>query len=105
MSKLTGVELIAAERKRQIEVEGWTAEHDDGHNGGEMIAAAAAYIQQQRLGMPITEKCCLPNVWPSSWHIRWWKPSSDPIRNLVKAGALIAAELDRLQRLTTSRKG
>jgi hypothetical protein len=34
--------------------------------------------------------------WP--WSKKWWKPSSDPIRNLVKAGALIAAEIDRLQR-------
>lgn len=34
--------------------------------------------------------------WP--WHSSWWKPSDDPIRNLVKAGALIAAEIDRLQR-------
>jgi hypothetical protein len=35
--------------------------------------------------------------WP--WDQDWWKPSPDPIRNLVKAGALIAAEIDRLQRL------
>ena len=43
----TGIELITAERQRQIEVEGWTP---------------------------------------------------DLIRNLIKAGALIAAEIDRLQR-------
>jgi hypothetical protein len=35
-------------------------------------------------------------LWP--WDPSWWKPSPDPIRNLVKAGALIAAEIDRLQR-------
>lgn len=37
-----------------------------------------------------------PELWP--WDVRWWKPSPDPERNLVKAGALIAAELDRLAR-------
>jgi hypothetical protein len=36
--------------------------------------------------------------WP--WDEKWWKPSTNPIRNLVKAGALIAAEIDRLQRVT-----
>lgn len=35
-------------------------------------------------------------AWP--WDENWWKPSLDPIRNLVKAGALLAAEIDRLQR-------
>ena len=35
-------------------------------------------------------------LWP--WSDKWWKPSDDPVRNLVKAGALLAAEIDRLQR-------
>jgi len=37
-----------------------------------------------------------PNAWP--WHPVQWKPSTDPERNLVKAGALIAAEIDRILR-------
>jgi hypothetical protein len=41
-------------------------------------------------------KDVLPTYWP--WDKEWWKPSDDPTRNLVKAGALIAAEIDRLQR-------
>lgn len=36
-----------------------------------------------------------PN-WP--WDVSWWKPTPDVEGNLVKAGALIAAELDRLAR-------
>jgi len=36
------------------------------------------------------------SLWP--WGSEWWKPSKDPIRDLVKAGALIAAEIDRLQK-------
>jgi len=35
--------------------------------------------------------------WP--WDEEWWKPDNDAVRNLAKAGALIAAEIDRLQRL------
>jgi hypothetical protein len=38
-----------------------------------------------------------PLAWP--WAEKWWKPSEDQVRNLVKAGALIAAEIDRIQRL------
>lgn len=38
-----------------------------------------------------------PKDWP--WEIESWQPSADPIRNLEKAGALIAAEIDRLLRV------
>ena len=41
-----------------------------------------------------SEAC--PDDWP--WSDKWWKPK-DKIRDLVRAGALIAAEIDRLQRL------
>lgn len=37
------IEEIVAERKRQIEVEGWTPEHDDEYFLGHMAFAAAAY--------------------------------------------------------------
>jgi len=72
----TGIELIAEERQRQIEVEGWTKDHDIEHKTFELSAAAACYISK--------------NI------SKWWKPSNDPIKNLMKAGALIAAEIDRL---------
>lgn len=90
--KASGVELIAAERQRQIDVEGWTPEHD----GSELAAAAVGYITRTQTilgGHPAPPGP--PLVWP--WADAWWKPSSDPVRNLVKAGALIAAEIDRLQ--------
>ncbi len=96
--KMNGVELIAAERQRQIAVEGWTPEHDDEHSMGEMAAAAMCYAAQS----VDTEIRTVNTVtierewWP--WDEYWWKPSSDPMRNLVKAGALIAAEIDRLNR-------
>lgn len=93
----TGAELIAAERRRQIEVEGYTPEHDFNHFAGTpLLAAARGY-----LAVPgTTERPSDPNVsplyWP--WAGRFWKPTPDDrVRELVKAGALIAAEIDRLQ--------
>jgi hypothetical protein len=89
---LTGAELIAAERLRQTAWEGFDAEHDDTHARGELTTAAACYLWS------FTDKAppSVPGArWP--WAQRWWKPA-DRIRNLVKAGALIAAEIDRLQR-------
>jgi hypothetical protein len=94
----TGVELIANERQRQIEKEGWTPEHDDWHLDGALSSAAECYLLELRArkqrGQVVKSP---PPAWP--WERDWWKPSGDPIRNLVKAGALIAAEIDRLQRL------
>ena len=89
----TGVELIAEERKRQIEVEGWTAEHDDLHAHCELTTAAIAYATQATLR---AENAVRDRGVRWVWTLDCWKPSADPVRNLVKAGALIAAEIDRL---------
>jgi hypothetical protein len=92
-----GAALIAAERRRQIESENWTPEHDDSHAKGEMADAAACYAKVAAMNSyPGPVPLDVPSNWP--WDAEWWKPSSDPIRNLVKAGALIAAEIDRLNR-------
>jgi len=100
---MSGAELIAAERQRQMEVEGWTPAHDDRHIAGEMVKAARCYAHLAESGARLGDQ--VPNetyrgmpapvVWP--WDVKWWKPT-DPIRDLVKAGALIAAEIDRLAR-------
>lgn len=95
---MTGAEMIAAERQRQIEAEGWTPEHDDEHEAAEILRAATSYIDTayaQAMRRPPRTRA--PMGWP--WSECWWKPSDDPIRNLVKGGALIAAEIDRLKRL------
>jgi hypothetical protein len=92
---MTGSELIAQERVRQIEQEGWTPHHDDEHVHRELAWAANCYLVEAI--RPGTSKIFLiPPNWP--WSNNWWKPTGAPIRNLVKAGALIAAEIDRLQR-------
>ena len=100
-----GIDLIAAERRRQIEVEGWTPEHDDEYDGGELSRAGACYaLEASRFGRPVT--IWRPANWP--WSLEWWKPvvndhdlivtPENAERMLVKAGALIAAEIDRLRR-------
>lgn len=103
----SGAALIAAERQRQQSALGWSREHDDTHDRGELIAAAMCYASVPLLRMTykpqwadseITE--VMATKWP--WDEEWWKPSDSAVRNLVKAGALIAAEIDRLQRAVSS---
>lgn len=103
---LTGAELIAAERKRQIYVEGYTSEHDDAHRDGSIARAAACYASTaaaQVTTAQLLPDCFVHKDWP--WQRNDFSASKDPIRNLVKAGALIAAEIDRLQRLAATTKG
>ena len=94
----TGIEAIAAERRRQIEAEGWTPEHDDDHAGGELAKAAGCYAwaaaQSDELRGVFRDP---PPTWPPIWGSKWWK-LKDRRSDLVRAGALIAAEIGRLDR-------
>jgi hypothetical protein len=97
----SGVELIAAERTRQVEVEGWTPEHDAYHAGASLAVAACCYalppnMRKWRYTSSGPNPSSVPTLWP--WSPDSWKPSDDRVRDLVKAGALIAAEIDRVQR-------
>ena len=95
---MNGIEMIKAERERQIAKEGWTPEHDAHHILGELSIAAACYAKVASAlarWKPDEIAWSAPGAWP--WDGGWWKPSPDPVHNLVKAGALIAAEIDRLQ--------
>lgn len=98
MKKKTGIELIAAERQRQIAKEGWTSGHDDKHKDEELSKAAAAYAFVPFMKDEIRYGYKAPDaMWP--FKVQYWKPvPEDRIKELVKAGALIAAEIDRLQR-------
>jgi len=87
-----GASLIATERRRQIEAEGWTPEHDAEHHRDGLAIAAACYATPARLR---DIRGGYPYMW--IWARRFWKPTPDDrVRELVKAGALIAAEIDRL---------
>lgn len=102
-----GMVAILRERLRQISVEGYTPEHDDAHDSEELVEAAACYAVlasatargSQALEWPAGMMVGSDSLveWP--WDAKWWKPSDDPLRNLEKAGALIAAEYDRIVRL------
>ncbi|HGO9838641.1 hypothetical protein [Pseudomonas aeruginosa] len=82
---------VQAERKRQITAEGWTPEHDDEHDGGELADAAACYA----LSAAGWSTYAARERWP--WPLEWWKPSTAR-RDLVKACALGLAEIERLDR-------
>ncbi|HHR5658211.1 TPA: ead/Ea22-like family protein [Klebsiella pneumoniae] len=83
---------VLAERQRQQSAEGWTTEHDDDHSCGEMALAASSYAQYAHR-KPIAP--AIPFNWP--WEPEWFKQQG-PRRDLVKAGALILAEIERIDR-------
>jgi hypothetical protein len=107
----TPLEEIAVERKRQIEEEGFTAERDDGYADRSLASAAACYAMaasQDRFARElVTDKEVSPQnlyivrcLWPRGWSWKWWKPTTHR-RDLVKAAALIVAEIERLDRAAT----
>ncbi|HBW9954638.1 TPA: hypothetical protein MFX73_04400 [Klebsiella pneumoniae] len=83
---------VLAERKRQVAAEGWTPGHDDEYEHGELADAAGCYALSSELFDCAGEP---PRPWP--WPDEWWKPTNRR-RDLVKAGALILAEIERLDR-------
>lgn len=113
----TGIELITEERDRQISQEGWSVNHDQEHILGELAQAAACYaLPPQRVVMsqppvvnnprsvddvqygPAEEAKPGQIHWP--FESEWYKRTPENrVRELTKAGALIAAEIDRLQRI------
>jgi len=114
----TGSELIAEERQRQLNQEGWTPEHDDEHTDGELALVAALYATPIPLFARKEQgdgEVLFQDPWPWWDEIEQTRYSSDTyfykvkawdkrkkhskLRKLVIAGALIAAEIDRLQRI------
>jgi len=112
---MTVIEEIAAERRRQIEVEGWTPAEDDAKwDSGQLAKAAACYAMgsnqvrvQYRGGVFGGREA---NDWTYPWNPAWpwderrWKPK-DPRRNLIRAAALIVAEIERLDRESPALRG
>ncbi|MEV2086273.1 hypothetical protein ABZQ57_27605 [Pseudomonas aeruginosa] len=87
---------VQAERRRQVEAEGWTPEHDDEHSHGQMARAAACYaLAGSSAPNDGTAALLVSLAWP--WDEQWWKPSTAR-RDMVKACALALAEIERLDR-------
>lgn len=102
---MSAIDEIVAERKRQIEVEGWSAQHDDvEHPHGELALAAACYaapsavIMEYPESVPVSDSRRL--VWP--WERQWWKPK-DERRNLIRSAALLVARIEQLDRQSSAR--
>lgn len=105
---------VIDERLRQQNVEGWSLEHDDAHSSGEMAAAAATYAYSTTLSdrhrqyvsgiYSIENSATLRDLWPASWSKSWWKPTARR-RDLVKAAALLIAEIERLDRAAFATEG
>ncbi len=111
-----GSSLIAEERLRQITQEGFTAQHDDDHAGPALALAAISYAAASLDNIDIREvdhgtgEFIIRDPWP--WSGTWDKREKHArrrsrteagrrtgrLRCLVIAGALIAAEIDRLMR-------
>ncbi|OCC05080.1 hypothetical protein BA190_09195 [Labrys sp. WJW] len=86
---------VLAERRRQVTVEGWTPEHDDAHTDFSMTKAAIAYAMTAAARIYVTNLRRAVAWWP--WAAKWWKPKGRR-QDLVRAAALIIAEIERLDR-------
>lgn len=100
----TVIDEIAQERQRQINDEGWTEAHDEQWFDGELATAASCYADPDPPMRTETkyrkEPIYFPMRWP--WGISWWKPTTRR-RDLIKAAALIVAEIERLDRLSSKK--
>ena len=83
---------VLAERRRQVAVEGWSLETDDGYTRRELAQAAICYLRVARSTGRLDKSA---EMWP--WTLDWWKPTTYR-RNLIKAGALLLAEIERIDR-------
>lgn len=109
MSEISKAVLdVMAERQRQMEAEGWSTENDDKYTSGELSLAAGNYIGASTFrshGLDPSVQRVAGGVftgwhrWP--WSSEWWKPT-DNRRDLVKAAALLLAEIERLDRAAMS---
>ncbi|MBN3738059.1 hypothetical protein G3N62_05640 [Burkholderia sp. Tr-20355] len=83
---------VIAERRRQINVEGFTPERDDEVLADGVLAEAAGSYALHAY----SQRCAFtPAWWP--WARAWWKPGT-PRQMLVKAGALILAAIEQIDR-------
>lgn len=122
MDMTPGSVVVAIERSRQIREEKWDGAHDAQHEKGELVAAAIAYAAsgakiETKVKIYTEPRCqcgargmadctCVMQVgdqkwvhpWP--WEKKWFKPK-DALRDLIRAGALIVAEIDRMIRQDT----
>ncbi len=90
---------VQAERRRQVEAEGWTPEHDDEHACDEIAAFACFYAMPPAARDWDTSSTGYGDTLGEAILPEGWEPKTgDRRRELVKAGGLILAEIERLDR-------
>ncbi|MFU1923122.1 hypothetical protein ACM6PT_39130, partial [Klebsiella pneumoniae] len=77
-------------------------EHDDEYSDGALVLAAVCYAEEAHCRINDPERSMstakiVPDLWP--WDEEYWNPSDCDRRNLVKAVALLLAEIDRIDRV------
>ena len=96
-----GAELIAQERRRQVLLKRYDPAHDDAHaDGSLLIAGLLIACDVAGHSLANVDPPDLNGPWPDALllHVRE-KHAGNEIRQLVFAGAMIAAEIDRLNRI------
>lgn len=101
LANRSGSTLIQEERKRQVSEEGYDWKNDDNYTRQELLKASITYIKAPSYRERGFNEESQGEHWP--WDIETFKPATDNtidsrIKELAKSGALIAAEIDRLQR-------
>ncbi|HCR1388337.1 TPA: hypothetical protein ONA32_005803 [Pseudomonas aeruginosa] len=85
---------VQVERRRQVEAEGYHGFRDSHYINYELSKAARAYIEVSWHALSGGLPCKKPESWPWMAGFKW----ADGRTMLVKAGALILAEIERLDR-------
>lgn len=96
----TGAELIALERAEQMQKHGFTPDKDQVYTDKQLLSAALSALFQDRSLFIDTGTVPHPSdYWPTDFDGEFLQKISDKDRipQLIVAGALIAAEIDRLQ--------
>lgn len=94
---------VMTERHRQKTAEGFSEATDDGNTRDQLAHAAISYAMPEvwrvfeRHGMKDGRAVSVPQEWPPDWDVKWWKPTTRR-RDLVKAAALLLAEIERIDR-------
>ena len=97
---------VMEERQRQINQEFYSTENDDEYKQNELLRAAVCYAENvvrrgwvfdSNFGPDVYQEEEVPDLWP--WDLDFWKPKN-PRRDLVRAAALLIAEIERIDRST-----
>jgi hypothetical protein len=91
---MTGIELISKERQEQIEKHNISIEDDLINNKAHQLSESAAVLATEKFPSDRSRLICMPKEWNDEACLKMCK--KDRFNRLIIAGALIAAELDKM---------